>query len=96
MEILEEYEFRRPSRSRYEPVVVALCDDDAFAVLLRRGDDFPVNVTLDSVQGAVAQQVRLRGKRARTFRESDDVLIVSLYADGPARPRKRGRAKVTA
>jgi hypothetical protein len=97
MEILQSFEFKKPSRSRYATVVKALVDDGAAAVRLKRGVDFPAEVSMDGVQSAVADQVRKRGKRARTFRESDDELVVALWADGqgPAlaarRQRKQGR-----
>jgi hypothetical protein len=90
MEKLQSYEFRKPSRSRYAPVVTALVDEGVFAVRLKRGPDFPEGVSMDSVQGAVADQVRKAGRRAKTFRESDDALVVSLATD---EPRSRGRSQ---
>jgi hypothetical protein len=91
MEKLTSYEFKKPSTSKYAPVVAALVDEGVFAVRLKRGEDFGRDVTLDSVQGAVSQQVRNAGRRARTFRESDDVLVVALYpeGEGPRAPRRR-------
>lgn len=107
MEILQEYDFKRPSRSQYAPVAKALLEDGVFAVKLKRGEDFPQSANVSSVQGAVSTQVRESPKnvdrrRARTFVESDDVLVVSLYAagEGPAPKRRRsqgrGRAVVNA
>jgi hypothetical protein len=96
MEILRSYEFKKPSKSRYAPVVKALVEDGVFAVRLVRGTDFPSEATIDSVQGAVSQQVRNAGRRARTFAESLDALIVSLYPEGEGPRRRRTRAKASA
>lgn len=92
MEKLTSYEFKKPSRSRYAPVVKALVDDDVVAVRMKRGEDFPGDVTMDGVQAAISDQVRKRGRRARTFRESDDALVVALWpeGEGPRTPRRRG------
>lgn len=97
MEKLDSYEFRKPSASQWAPVVKALVHDKSFAVRLKRGVDFPAEANLDTVQGGVSSQVRNAGRRARTFREDPDTLIVSLYAEGegPRRPkaaRRRERA----
>ena len=91
MQRLDSYEFKKPSTSKYAPVVKALVEDGVFAVRLVRGQDFGRDVTLDAVQGAVSQQVRNAGRRARTFRESDDALVVSLWpeGEGPRTPRRR-------
>lgn len=92
MEKLTSYEFKRSSRSRYAPIVKALIDDGVNAVRIKRGDDFPDDVNMDGVQAAVSDQVRKRGRRARTFRESDDALVVALWpeGEGPRTPRRRG------
>jgi hypothetical protein len=96
MEILQTYEFRRQPRGQYAPVVKALLEDGAPIIKLTRGEDFPQNAKIGSVQGAVSAQVRdsplnKDKRRAKTFTESDDVLIVTLYAEGegPAQRRKR-------
>lgn len=89
MEILTSYEFKRPSTSRYAPVVNALVTDGAKAVRIKRGEDFPAEISMDSVQGAVSQEIRKAGARARTFRESDDVLVIALRGEGEAPRRKR-------
>lgn len=103
MEILQSYEFRKPSRSRYAPVVKALLEDGAPVVKLTRGEDFDQDAQIGSVQGAVSAQVRESPKntdkrRPHTFVESDDVLIVALYpkGEGPALRRRRaqGRGKL--
>lgn len=93
MEQLKSFDFKKPSRSRYADAVDAVVDGGVFAVRLRRGEDFPEGVSMNSVQGAVADQIRKRGGRARTFRESEDSLVVSLWknGEGPRRPARRGR-----
>jgi hypothetical protein len=104
MEILDSYEFKRPSRSRYAPVVDALVNGvggkKVFAVKLKRGEDFPQASSISSVQGAISTQVREAGRRAKTFAESDDVLVVSLWPEGEGprvrRRSSRGRAVVNA
>lgn len=96
MEILNEYDFKRQSTSRYAPAVKALVDDGAFAVKLRRGVDFPQDVRTDNVQANVSNLVRARGKRARTFVESDDVVVVSLWPDGEGPKQRRKAAKRSA
>jgi hypothetical protein len=96
MEKLDSFDFsKRPSRSRYAPVIEALLHgktDDGKpvkAVRLRRGDEeFPQGIGIDSVQGAIADQLRKVGKRAKTYRVSDDELVVGLNeAAAPARRR---------
>lgn len=89
MEILDSYEFTRPSTSRYAPVVQALVNDNKFAVKLKRGEDFPEDATIATVQGAVSQQIRNAGRNARTFAESDDVLVVTLRSEEEATKAKR-------
>jgi hypothetical protein len=96
VQILDSYEFKKPSKSRYAPVVKALVDDGAFAVRLERGVDFPADRSLDNVQGAISQQVRNAGRRAKTFAEPPDALVVSLYEEGDGPRRRRARSKVTA
>jgi hypothetical protein len=98
MEILESYEFKRTSKSQYAKVVKALVEDGRFAVRMRRGEDFPENNSLSSVQGAVGDQIRKAGRRARTFAEPPDHLVVSLYAEGegPTARRRPSRARAAA
>lgn len=96
MEILESYSFTKPSTSRYAAAVSALVEDGHFAVKLKRGTDFPAEIGIEAVQGAISEQIRKRGKRARTFRESDDVLVVSLYGDGEGPRRRRGARRQAA
>lgn len=99
MDVLNSYEFRKPSHSQWAPVVKALVQDGVFAVRLKRGVDFPQDANLDTVQGGVSSQVRNAGRRARTFREGDDAIVVSLYAEGegPRRTRTaRRRERVAA
>jgi uncharacterized protein related to proFAR isomerase len=99
MEKLDSFDFsKRPSRSRYAPVIDALVHDrnPAAAVRLTRGDEiWPADVNVDSVQGAIADQMRKIGKRAKTFRESDDSLVIGLN-DKPAPKRARRREAVAA
>lgn len=92
MEQLQSFAFTKPSKSRYADAVAALVDNGVFAVRLRRGEDFPDGISMDGVQGAVSDQIRKRGKRARTFRESDDSLVVSLWPDGEG-PRRSARRR---
>ena len=97
MEILQSYEFKKQSSSRYAPVVKALVDQGAFAVKLKRGEDFDQAASIETVQGGVSTLIRKAGHRARTFRESDDVLVVTLYAEGEGpKPRRRARQRVAA
>jgi len=93
MEILTSYDFKRSSKSRYAAVVDALVNRGAFAVKLVRGTDFPQTAKTETVQGAVSNQIRLAGRRARTFVESDDVVVVSLWADGEGPKQRRKAAK---
>lgn len=93
MEILESFDFdKRPSRSRYAPVVKALVEDGAKAVRLTRGEDFPQPLSMDAVQGAIADQFRKAGKKAETYRQDEDHLVVRL-SDKPSTGRRRGRAR---
>jgi ribosomal protein RSM22 (predicted rRNA methylase) len=101
MEKLDSFDFsKRPSRSRYAPVIEALLHgktDDGKpvkAVRLKRGDDWPSDVNIDSVQGAIADQLRKVGKRAKTFRVDDNTLVVGLN-DAPT-PRRARRREVVA
>lgn len=94
MEKLENFDFtKRPSRSRYAPIVKALVEDGAGAVRLTRGEDFPQPLAIDAVQGAIADQIRKAGRRARTYREDDDHLVVGLNHD-PAPTRRRASRRV--
>lgn len=93
MEILNSYEFRKPSNSQWAKVVKALVQDGAFAVRLKRGVDFPQDANLDTIQGGISSQVRNAGRRARTFREGDDAIVVSLYAEGEGPRRSRATRK---
>lgn len=97
MEILENFDFdKRPSRSRYAPVVDALINNGVKAVRIRRGDpEWPNGTNIESIQGAVADQIRKRGKNARTHRETDDSLIVGLN-EKPAPARRRRERAVAA
>lgn len=96
MEILEEFSFKKESRSRYAAVVKALVEDGNFAVRLKSGVDFPDDVGIETVQGAISQQIRNAGRSAKTFREKDGSLVVSLHARGEEpKPRKK-RQKVAA
>ena len=97
MEILKEYTFQRPSKSRYAQVVKALVHDGVFAVKLKPGEDFPAGQKVETVQGAVAGQIRKAGRVARTFTEEDGSVVVTLYKVGeePKR-RKKGREKAIA
>src|SRR3954454_8845871 len=98
MEILREYDFTRPSRSQYAPIAKALIDDGAKIVRIKRGEDFSEKATMASVRGAVSDSIAKRGHRARTFIESEDVLVVALWTEGegPQRRRKRNRQAVAA
>jgi hypothetical protein len=103
MEILSDYNFQRPSRSRYAPVVEALIEKGIFAVKLKRGEDFPSDANINSVQGAISTQIRespknTTNRRARTWVEDPEtanVLIVSLYpeGEGPAARSKTAKKK---
>lgn len=92
MEKLTSYEFRRPSSSQYDDVVKALADDEIAAVRVKRGDDFPESIKMSSVQQGVRDAVKKRGRRARTFIEDDDHMVVGLYpkGEGPRTSRRRG------
>jgi hypothetical protein len=95
MEKLDSFDFdKRPSRSRYAPVVKAMVEDGVKAVRLKRGEDFPQEVNIDSVQSAVADQVRKAGKHAQTHRESEDSLVVGLQTN--PRPARRRPARAVA
>ena len=96
MEILQSYNFQKPSRSQYAPVVKALLEDGAPIVKLKRGEDFPSDAKIESVQGAVTTQIRqapanTNRRIARTFTESDDALIVTLWPEGQG-PKARKKA----
>ena len=100
MEILQSYSFKRKSNSRYAPIVKALVDDGHHAVRIKRGQDgWPAETSVETVQGAISQQLRNEGKRARTFREDDNTLVISLWPEGEGpkvRRSKNARAKALA
>jgi hypothetical protein len=103
MQKLESYDFTRPSRSRYKEAVKALIDEGVYAVRLAPGEDFPSDVKIDGVVSAVANEVKKRGRHARTFRERDEdtdafvALVVSLWPEGEEpRQSRRGRRRVSA
>lgn len=111
MEILQQYAFRRPSTSQYAAAIAAIAHPDpnkrAFAVKLKRGEDFPVDAKTSTVQGGVSTQLRkaledvpdLRGRIPRTFVESDDVVVVALHPEGEgpkSRRTSRRRERVAA
>jgi hypothetical protein len=102
MEILESYDFKRESTSQYADAIKAITHPDparrAFAVKLKRGEDFPAEAKTSTVQGGVSTQLRkaledvpdLRGRIPRTFVESDDVVVISLHPEGEGpRPRRK-------
>jgi hypothetical protein len=105
MEILESYDFTRPSRSQYAPAVEALCHPDpnkrASIVSLKRAEDFSEKADIRGVQGAVSDRMRkalekvpdLRGRRPRTFIESNDVIVISLWPEGEEPRRRTGRRR---
>jgi hypothetical protein len=98
MEILRSYEFKKKSTSRYAPVVKALLDG-AVAIRIKRGDpEWPEDAKLESVSGGISTLTRKEGRRARTFRENDDNLVVALWpeGEGPRAPRRRRRETVAA
>jgi hypothetical protein len=96
MRQLQEFDFdTRPSRSRYADAVSALVDDGVFAVELKRGEDFPANLALSSVQGSVSSLIRKRGKTARTRIVDKDTIVVGLQANGTS-SRRRGREREAA
>lgn len=98
MEILTTYDFTRPSRSQYAPIAKALIDDKAPIVRIKRGEDFSEKASIASVRGAVSDSIAKRGHRARTHIESEDVLVIALWAEGegPQRRRKNKRQAVAA
>jgi hypothetical protein len=96
MKILTEYSFKKEGRSRYEEAVKALCDEGVYAVELKRGEDFPENLSPQSASGGIRGLIAKRGYRARCFIESDDVLVVSLWSEGEGPKARRKRQKVAA
>lgn len=103
MEQLQSFEFKRPSRSQYAPVVKALVDDGTFAVRLVRGEDFPQGANIHQVQSSVRIAIEKAGARARTFVEyeedhSANTMVVSLWRDGegPKKPTRRRRRETVA
>jgi hypothetical protein len=106
VEILQQYAFKRPSTSQYAEAIKAVCHPDpnkrAYAVKLKRGEDFPADAKTSTVQGGVSTQLRkaldevpeLRGRRPRTFVESDDVVVVALWPEGEGpRPRRKSQRR---
>src|SRR3954469_10838498 len=106
MEILESYDFKRESTSQYAAAIRAIAHPDparrAFAVKLKRGEDFPAEAKTSTVQGGVSTQLRkaledvpdLRGRIPRTFVESDDVVVVSLHPEGEGpKPKRTSRRR---
>jgi hypothetical protein len=102
MEILESYDFTRPSRSQYAPAVEALCPNKrASIVSLKRAEDFSEKADIRGVQGAVSDRMRkalekvpdLRGRRPRTFIESNDVIVISLWPENEGPRRRTGRRR---
>jgi hypothetical protein len=91
---LTEYSFERASRSRFAKAVSLVMDENVFAVRLIRGEDFPDDVKIKSVQRAVGSLIRKRGRSARTFIESENAIILSLWPEGeaPSRPTRRRRS----
>jgi hypothetical protein len=97
MEILETHDFKKPSRSRYAEAVKALIEDGVFAVRLKRGEDFPEEITAGSASGSVRQLIDKQGRIARCFIESERSLVVSLQPEGTtSRTRKPARSKQAA
>lgn len=93
MKILQHFDFdQRPSRSRYASTVDALIVRNVAAVTLERGDDFPDDVKIATVQSGVRAAVAKAGKRARTYIISDDEIVVGLD-DRPAKPRRSGKRR---
>lgn len=94
MEKLSSYDFKRSSSSQYDDISKALVDDGAVAVRLERGRDFPDDVKMASVQQGVRDTIKKRGRRARTFIEDDDHMVIGLYGEGegPKPPRRRRSA----
>src|SRR4051794_4130607 len=91
MKILQHFDFdQRPSRSRYASTVKALVIDNEAAVTLERGDDFPDDVKIATVQSGVRAAVKKASKTARTYIISDDEIVVGLD-DRPVKPRRSGR-----
>lgn len=96
METLQSYSFKRPSRSQYTPVVKVLTENPDRIIRLKRGEDFPRDAKIASVQGAVSTQLREAGggRRPRTFVEDDDNLIVAFWPEGEGpKPRAKRRAR---
>jgi hypothetical protein len=93
MKILEEFDFsKRPSRSRYAPVVRALVEDNAVAVQLERGEDFPADVKIATASSGVRAAIKKAGKRAEVYPVDDDTIVVRLRSNGTSSSR-RGRAR---
>jgi hypothetical protein len=94
MEKLSSFDFdHRPSRSRYVKVVVALADDKVHAVKLKRGEDFPEDVDISTVQAGVRNVFDKEGKRARTRIVSKDELVVGLHPEQTPRRRSPKRRR---
>jgi hypothetical protein len=90
MKILQHFDFdQRPSRSRYAAAARALVEDGVKAVELERGEDFPADVKMATVQSGVRAAVKKAGKTAQTYIVTDDRIIVGLK-DENAKPRRGG------
>jgi len=97
MQKLTQYDFKRPSHSRYDEVVKALIEEGVPAVRLTRGEDFTAK--MDGVQSGLPDRILKAGRRARTQRDPDhpeDVIVVGLWPEGEGPRKKRARAKATA
>jgi hypothetical protein len=94
MQQLTEYSFTRASRSRYAEAVSLLLDKNVFAVRLVRGEDFDKEVSVKSVQRAVSQLIRKRGRSAHTFIEDENAIVLSLWpeGEGPSRPTRKRKS----
>jgi hypothetical protein len=93
---LETFDWNhRPSRSRYAEAFRVLEEDGVEAVRLKRGEDFPAEIKMDSVKGGIRNEFLKRGRRARTREQDDGTLVVGFNPD-PAPPRRRARVKQAA
>lgn len=94
MEILHNYEFKRPSRSRYADAIKALTEDGVFAVRLKRGEDFPDNVPMNSIQGGIKDAFKkTSGRSVKTHSEGDEAVVVTLQPEGHSPKTRKKRAR---
>jgi hypothetical protein len=96
MDLLQSYEFKRPSRSQYTPVVTALVDEGIPFVRMKRGEDFSDHTKIASVRNGVSDQLHKAGggRTPRTWVEDDDNLIVTFWSeDEKPKPRRRKNAR---